>query len=223
MPFSNYKSISAVAKEFQINYLRDNFIVETEFAVSEVFRNELELIFNDGVFVNSEIAICENIIYPVLKEVWKNYRSNFLLWSHQTLVYNDNLSGIPDYILAKRSPLGTVVFDKPYFILVEAKKESAFDEGWGQCLAEMIAVQRLNNEPEQTIFGIVSNGAMWQFGKLKLERFTQNKFFYTIQDLERLFAAVNYVFKQCELQLQEQEEVRNDTDFDTDTRINYRA
>ncbi len=47
MPFSNYKSISAVAKEFQINYLRDNFIVETEFAVSEDFRNELELIFND--------------------------------------------------------------------------------------------------------------------------------------------------------------------------------
>ena len=125
--------------------------------------------------------------------------------------------------MAKRSPLGTVVFDKPYFILVEAKKESAFDEGWGQCLAEMLAVQLLNNEPEQTIFGIVSNGAMWQFGKLKLERFTQNKFFYTIQDLERLLAAVNYVFKQCELQLEEKEEVRNDTDFDTDTRINYRA
>ena len=103
--------------------------------------------------------------------------------------------------MAKRSPLGTVVFDKPYFILVEAKKESAFDEGWGQCLAEMLAVHLLNKEPEQTIFGNVSNGAMWQFGKLKLEMFTQNKFFYTIQDLERLFAAVNYVFKQCELQL----------------------
>ena len=65
----------------------------------------------------------------------------------------------------------------------------------------MIAVQRLNNEPEQTIFGSVSNGGMWQFGKLKLERFTQNKIFYRIQDLERLLAAVNYVFKQCELQL----------------------
>ena len=82
--------------------------------------------------------------------------------------------------MAKRSPLGTVVFDKPYFILVEAKKESAFDEGWGQCLAEMVAVQRLNNQPEQTIFGSVYNGAMWQFGKLKLEMFTQNKIFYTI-------------------------------------------
>ena len=159
------------------------------------------MIFNDGVFDNSEIAICENIIYPVLKEVWKINRINFLLWSHQTLVYNENLSGIPDYILAKRSPLGTVVFDKPDFILFKPNKESAFDEGRGQCLAEMVAVQRLNNEPEQTIFGIVSNGCVWQFGKLKLDMFSQNKIFYTIQDLERLLAAVNYVFKPCELQL----------------------
>jgi hypothetical protein len=53
----------------------------------------------------------------------------------------------------------------------------------------------LYSEPEQTIFGRVSNGAMWQFGKLKLEMFAQNKIFYTIQELERLFAAVNYVFQ----------------------------
>lgn len=201
MPFSSYKSIGVVAKEFQIKYVRDNFILETDFLISNAFRQELDLIFNEGVFDNSEIAICENIIYPILKEVWKAYRSHFLLWSHQTLIYDEKLCGIPDYILAKRSPLGTVVFDKPYFVLVEAKKESDFTEGWGQCLAEMVAVQRLNSESEQTIFGIVSNGAVWQFGKLNLDIFTQNKIFYTIQDLERLFAAVNYVFQQCDLQL----------------------
>jgi hypothetical protein len=201
MPFSSYKSISVVAKEFQIKYVRDNFIMETHFEISDTFKQELDLIFNEGVFDNSEIAICENIIYPVLKEVWKAYRSKFLLWSHQTLIYDDKLCGVPDYILAKRSPLGTVVFDKPYFVLVEAKKESDFTEGWGQCLAEMLAVQRINNEPEKTIFGIVSNGAVWQFGKLNIDIFTQNKTFYTIQDLEQLFASVNYVFQQCELQL----------------------
>lgn len=205
MPFSNYKSIGAVAKEFQIKYVRDNFIIETEFAVSEGFRNELNLILNEGVFDNSESAICETIIYPILKEVWKVYRSKFLLWSHQALTYDEKLCGIPDYILAKRSPLGTVVFDKPYFVLVEAKKESDFSEGWGQCLAEMVAVQRINDEPGQTIFGLVSNGAVWQFGKLDLDNFTQNKTFYTIQDLDRLFAAVNYVFQECELQLDRQE------------------
>ncbi len=203
MPFSSYKSISAVAKEFIIKYVRKDFIVETEFTISQTFRDELELIFNEGVFDNSEIAICENIIYPVLKEVWKLYRSKFLLWSHQTLVYDEKLCGVPDYILAKRSSLGTVVFDKPYIVLVEAKKESDFTEGWGQCLAEMIAAQRLNTEPDAiaNIFGIVSNGAIWQFGKLNSNFFTQNKTFYTIQELERLFAAINYIFKECELQL----------------------
>jgi len=201
MSFSNYKSIGVVAKTFQIKYVRDNFIAELEFDVSDSFRNELELILNEGVFDNSEIAICETIIYPILKEVWKAYRRNFLLWSHQALTYDENLSGTPDYIVAKRSPLGTVVFDKPYFVVVEAKKESDFTEGWGQCLAEMVAVQRINNDPEQRIFGIVSNGAIWQFGQLISDNFTQNKRFYTIQNLERLFAAVNYVFQQCELQL----------------------
>ncbi|MFP5269532.1 hypothetical protein [Coleofasciculus sp.] len=204
MSFSNYKSIGVVAKTFQIKYVRDNFIAELEFDVSDSFRNELELILNEGVFDNSESAICETIIYPILKEVWKAYRRNFLLWSHQALTYDENLSGTPDYIVAKRSPLGTVVFDKPYFVVVEAKKESDFTEGWGQCLAEMVAVQRINNDPEQRIFGIVSNGAIWQFGQLISDNFTQNKRFYTIQNLERLFAAVNYVFQQCELQLDQQ-------------------
>lgn len=204
MSFSSYKSIGVVAKAFQIKYIRDNFITEIEFDVSDSFRNELELILNEGVFDNSEMAICETIIYPILKEVWKAYRRNFLLWSHQALTYDENLSGTPDYIVAKRSPLGTVVFDKPYFVVVEAKKESDFTEGWGQCLAEMVAVQKINNDPGQRIFGVVSNGAIWQFGQLIADNFTQNKRFYTIQDLERLFAAVNYVFQQCELQLEQQ-------------------
>jgi hypothetical protein len=37
--------------------------------------------------------------------------------------------------------------------------------------------------------------------------FTHNKIFYTIQELERLFAAVNYVFQQCELQLEQPQEI----------------
>lgn len=204
MSFSSYKSIGVVAKTFQIKYIRDNFINEIEFDVSDSFRDELDLILNEGVFDNSEMAIFETIIYPILKEVWKAYRRNFLLWSHQALTFDENLSGTPDYIVAKRSPLGTVVFDKPYFVVVEAKKESDFTEGWGQCLAEMVAVQKINNDPEQRIFGVVSNGAIWQFGQLIADEFTQNKRFYTIQDLERLFAAVNYVFQQCELQLEQQ-------------------
>lgn len=200
MAFSNYKSISAVIKKFQIKYIQANFMLEVEFPIKELFKEELDLLFTDGVIDNSENAICENLIYPVLKEVWKIYRRELTLWSHETLAYDEDLSGVPDYTVTQRNPLGTIVFDKPYFLTVEAKQDK-FEEGWGQCLAEMIAVQRINDDFVSDIYGIVSNGKIWQFGKLTASLFTRNKNLYVIQDLDKLFAAVNYVFKQCELQI----------------------
>ncbi|MDZ8054689.1 MAG: hypothetical protein RMX68_024690 [Aulosira sp. ZfuVER01] len=200
MAFSGYKTIGEVLKAFQVTYTEANFISELAFTISNYFREDLELMMRDAVVDNSEFAICENLIYPVIKEVWKIYRQHFILWSHQSLNYDERLSGFPEYILAKRSPLGKVVFDKPYFILVEAKQDN-FETGWAQCLAEMIAAQRLNGEYQIVIFGIVSNGATWQFGKLEDEKFTRNITPYTIYELDKLFATVNFVFQQCEVQL----------------------
>ncbi|WP_315791734.1 hypothetical protein [Fischerella sp. JS2] len=200
MAFSNYKTIGEVLKAFQVIYTEANFVVETPFNIPDYFREDLETMMRDGVVDNSEFAICENLIYPVLKEVWKCYRSKFILWSHQSLNYDEKLSGFPEYILAKRSPLGKVVFDKPYCILVEAKQDN-FEAAWAQCIAEMIAAHKLNNELVITIFGIVSNGGLWQFGKLEAESFTKNITPCTIYDLDKLFAVVNYIFKQCESQL----------------------
>ncbi len=200
MAFSSYKIFAEVLKTFQVIYTEANFIGEIEFNIPGYFKEDLETTMRDGIVDNSEFAICENLIYPVLKEVWKCYRSKFILWSHQSLNYDEKLSGFPEYILAKKSPLGKVVFDQPYFILVEAKQDN-FEAGWAQCLAEMIADQRLNDESQIVIFGIVSNGDRWQFGKLETEVFTKNITLYTIQELDKLFATVNYVFQQCEVQL----------------------
>jgi hypothetical protein len=201
MAFSNYKSISSVIKKFQIKYVQSNFMLEVEFPAKESFQEELDLLFTDGVIDNSEDAICENLIYPVLKEVWKPYRSKLTLWSHEALAYDEDLSGIPDYTVTQRNSLSTIVFDKPYFLMVEAKQDK-FEEGWSQCLAEMIAIQRINDDFVSDVFGIVSNGKIWQFGKLVGDVFTRNKNLYMIQDLDKLFAAVNYIFQQCELKIQ---------------------
>ncbi|MEQ8462527.1 hypothetical protein [Coleofasciculus chthonoplastes] len=202
MAFSNYKDISSVLKEFQITYTEANFMEEIEFSIPDYFREDLQTVMQDGVPNASEFSICENLIYPILKEVWKCYRRNFVLWGHKSLIYDENLSGFPEYILAKRSPLGKVVFDKPYFLLVEAKQDK-FAEGWAQCLAEMVAAQKLNDELPITVFGIVSNGEKWEFGKLENDKLTKTIQPYTIYQLDRLFAAVNYVFKECESQLNE--------------------
>jgi len=198
--FSNYKRLGETVKEFQVIYTQANFINGVDFNIPTGFREDLQFMMQEGVVDNSEFAICENLIYPILKEIWKHYHSKFILWSHQFLNCDASLSGFPEYILAKRSPLGKVVFDQPYFILVEAKQDN-FDAAWGQCLAEMIAAQRLNENPQIIVFGITSNGDRWQFGKLDANIFTLNRTFYTIQELDKLFAAVNDVFQQCESQL----------------------
>ena len=85
-------------------------------------------------------------------------------------------------------------------MIVEAKQDN-FENGWAQCIAEMIAAQRLNEKPDQDVFGIVSKGEVWQFGKLKGNVFTKNKQSYLIDDLNKLFAAINYIFQECELLL----------------------
>jgi hypothetical protein len=200
MAFSSYKNFGETVKAFQISYTESNFLVDVPFHLSEYFVEDLAFVMREGIVDNSEFAICENLVYPVLKEVWKTYSSQFTLWSHQFLNCDADLSGFPEYILAKRSPLGKVVFDQPYFLLVEAKQDN-FDAGWGQCLAEMVAAQRLNETPDIVVYGIVSNGDRWQFGKLADSTFVRNQTFYSIQSLDALFGAVNYVFQQSALQL----------------------
>jgi len=104
----------------------------------------------------------------------------FILCSLQPLNY-DEISGTPDYILAKRSPPGNFVFDT-YLIVVAAKRDN-FVEGWGQCLAEMLAVQRINNNSAQTVFGVITNGRILKFGRLANTLFTKNVKTYSIQAL----------------------------------------
>jgi hypothetical protein len=205
MSFDSYKNIGEVLKEYRITSTEANYIVETEIAIREAFQEELEFCLREFAFTESEYAICETIIFPILKEIYRHYRDKFTLWSHKTLTYDEKLSGVPDYILAKRSPLGKEVFENPFFVAIEAKKDD-FLKGWGQCLAEMVAIQKINGELNQkNVFGIVSNGQFWQFAKLNGNIFTRELKSYTISELEQLLAAINYIFRQCELELNSKE------------------
>jgi hypothetical protein len=201
MPYNTYKNVSSVLKKFQIAYQEENFIQETPLELSDYFRKELDFTRTELVLDRSEYAICESLIYPVLKEVWKPHKERFMLWSHEPLKYDEELSGTPDYLITQKSPLGKVVLDQPYLIVVEAKKDN-FTEGWGQCLAGLVAAQKLNRQPSSLrLFGIVSNGEIWEFGKLDGEHFTKHLDVYPLCYLDKLCAAINYLLEQCELQL----------------------
>ena len=197
MSFESFKSIADVLVEYQITAIEQPFIQLLKVEVEPSFRDRLNLYLLEFNFKDSEYAVCEMVIFPILAEVYFAHRQKFVLWSHKTLSYDDRLTGIPDYTLAKRSPLGKVVWDKPYFVAVEAKRDD-FVKGWGQCLAQMVAMQKLNDNPNQSVYGIVSNGRSWEFGVLTQSQFTQDPGSYPLQNLDDLMAALNFLFQSCE-------------------------
>ncbi len=195
MAFSDFKAIPDVQEKFRITYAIDNLLgTEETVNPSEQFLNELEFSMQHiNVFV-SEGARCETLIYPILREVYKEYAKDYALWVKKPLAYDETLSGTPDYFISTRSELGILTVGTPLIILVEAKKND-FEQGWGQCLAELVAAQKINDDPDVPVYGIVSDGERWQFGKLVGDTFTQNRTSFSIDNLPTLFGAINTVFK----------------------------
>ena len=200
MAFADYKEISAILKKFQIRYEESDFITAAEMPISQAFLDDFNFVRDHIDTRVSEYSICESIIYPILKEAYKKYADSFALWSHRPISYNAELTGTPDYLLATRSELGKVVLGHPLLMLVEAKKNN-FEEGWGQCLAEMVMAQKINDDPLFPIYGIVSDGDVWQFGRLLERHFTENRTFYTIIDLQQLFGALDFVLNHLHQEL----------------------
>jgi hypothetical protein len=84
-------------------------------------------------------------------------------------------------------------FAPPSALIVEAKQEK-LDEGWGQCLAAMVAAQRLNQKKDLAIYGMVTTGRLWEFGRLRAQPFLQDPQTFSLSDLPRLCGAVCHVF-----------------------------
>ena len=54
-------------------------------------------------------------------------------------------------------------------------------------------VQRLNDDNLKPVYGIVTDGEMWQFGKLAEDLFTRQKAPLTIGELKKVFGAIGHL------------------------------
>jgi len=199
MGFTTFKTLEEVVREYQTVVRVENFVQPLPFTVDEPFQQEMQFILKNVAVSMSEAAVSEFLIAPVLKKIWMSYSDWLSIWSHVPLGIAESLSGVPDFFFCRRSPLGPVR-DQPYLLVVEAKKED-FDAGWAQCLAAMLAAQQMNRFPTQTIYGCVSTGIIWHFGKLEGQLLIQESSRYTISNMSGLFAALNFVFDQAKRQV----------------------
>jgi hypothetical protein len=201
MAFTNqFKSLAAVLKHYQIHYKEADFEIIKTATLNESVRQDIFFTLKEVAYNVSEAAICENLIYPILKAAWKLYADVFSIWSHASLEYDDELTGIPDYLISKRSDLGKIIFDSPLLAVVEAKKDN-FSAGWAQCALEMVAIQKINNDEQLGVYGLVSNGEVWEIAMLKNQQFVFYNKRFVIEELDTLFNVLVSILETCKLQL----------------------
>ncbi len=176
-------------KAYRIKYEEAHFISDEEIPAPQSFVEGFKFNKENIDIFSSEAARSELLISPLLREIYKQHSQNYSFWIQKSLFFDTRLSGTPDYIFSKKSPLGKTVLETPIVIVVEAKKND-FEQGWGQCLAELVAAQKLNENSDKSVFGIVTDGSLWQFGRLQRDVFTQNEENYTIDHLERLYGTL---------------------------------
>ena len=109
----------------------------------------------------SEKARSEWLIAPTLNEVWRACDYRFTIFSGEEFSVDpaQGLTGRCDFLLSAVPEAPVIV--APVVAVIEAKRDN-FEAGIDQCGAELVAAQLFNAQPGP-IYGIVSNGALWQF------------------------------------------------------------
>ncbi len=118
--------------------------------------------------VNTEKARSELIIAPILLELRRQHpgKLGFFSGTEFSVEPEAGLSGYCDYILTASADLYEV--RAPVAVLVEAKNED-IKGGLAQCLAEMVAAYRFNQQQGNDIlavYGAVTTGIIWKFLRL---------------------------------------------------------
>ncbi len=194
--YRSFKYISDVCEEFNLKLQKTLFVGTEYLKVNEYcFDTLLEFFDKEGTF-SSETSICERIIFPILHESCKKH--NLPIWSQMPLNVDKSkgLTGNPDFLFAPEME-GGVKYKKPIICCLAEAKKNDFEQGWGQVSAEMVAAQIANQNSSIAVFGIVSDGQVWEFGKLKNNIITLNKEkFIAPKELQEVFNALNWLF--CE-------------------------
>ena len=104
------------------------------------------------ISLNSEMARREFLIAPVLMEVL--HYTEATLNVEYPIVVSPQLKGSLDYLLETQTR----------FLVIEAKNED-LERGFLQLAIEMIALDRWLESDAPLLYGAVSTGTIWQFGR----------------------------------------------------------
>ena len=152
------------------------------------------------VSLDTEKARSEFLIAPVLRELQKNNKTIFSVYSGFNFYVDaaKGLQGFCDYLLVKL-PLHPIP-TSPIISVVEAKLGGSLAAAIPQCVAEMYATRLWNEkkgEPTQVIYGIITTGDSWLFLRYKDGMIVEaDKTTYPLKQIDELLGVLQHIINQ---------------------------
>lgn len=148
--------------------------------------------------IGTEKARSELIVADILVELCEkfDYRISFFSGIDFNVDFENDLTGVCDFLISL-SP-GQLFLEEPVIVLVEAKNTD-MKLGFGQCVAEMIAAQRFNQEKGNDIpcvYGATTTGVDWQFLKLEQKNLQIDIAIYPIQQSDKILGILSGMVNQ---------------------------
>ena len=195
MPYSSF-TLDEVESKFSLNLQAGCFLPAIEpITPSSMLQQFLAKTLPLARTTGSEKARSEFLVAPILVEVQALLNNTISLFSGEDFTVDKELglNGICDFLIS-RSAIQFKI-NAPVIALVEAKK-GVLKDGWGQCIAEMVAAQKFNEmrqHPINLIYGVVTSGTSWQFFQMCGKDVMIDLEEYTLSPLERILGILKWM------------------------------
>jgi hypothetical protein len=195
MPYSNF-TLEEVKEKFTLKLQSTAFFPElSPIAPSGWLEQTLFMALPLAQTTGSEKARSEFIIAPILLELRSLTNNSISVFSGEDFTVDRELglSGICDFLISQNTT--QFMIDAPVLALVEAKK-GVLRDGWGQCIAEMVAAKKFNENRGKSIkyiYGIVTSGSLWHFFQMQGDLVLIDPNEYSLLPIDKLLAVLNWM------------------------------
>jgi hypothetical protein len=197
MPYNNF-TIDEVEDKFGLVFKSNPFFPDLNVLFpSDWLQETLSRTLPVARVAGSEKARSEFIIAPILMELKRIANDEISIFSGKEFNVDKELglNGVCDFLITRSSD--QVKLSAPILALVEAKK-GVLEDGWGQCIAEMVAAKKFNEskgKPINCIYGIVTSGSLWHFLQMRENIVLLEPNEYSLSPIEKLLAALNWMVR----------------------------
>ncbi len=194
MPYSDFKTLEQVNQTLGITIEAGNELYRhiEPIKLTQWFIDTMKMAYTKAIRINTESSRQALIVDNVLMELNQHVTISFFLENTFNVDSAKGLTGNPDGLISKSD--NQLYITAPVVVLVEAKK-SDLGSGLAQCIAEMEAARLFNEQKGNAIspiYGVVTDGVLWQFLSLQNNTVTIDSYFYNFDDGSQIVAILKF-------------------------------